>query len=113
MEQVLTLSGRTGTLGRFDGKDSDVPFFEKFFLGGPYNLRGWDYREAGPQISNEPSGGNSYSYLSAEYRSKWRIRCALLFSTTVAFCGRAISNLFQETDCRDGMTIGVLVCESW
>lgn len=67
MEQVVTVSGRTGTLGRFDGKDSDVPFFEKFFLGGPYNLRGWDYREAGPQIASEPIGGNSYSYLSAEY----------------------------------------------
>jgi outer membrane protein insertion porin family len=70
MEQVLSIVGRTGTLGRFDGKDADVPFFEKFFLGGPYNLRGWDYREAGPQISSEPKGGNSYSYLSAEYTFK-------------------------------------------
>ena len=67
MDQVVTISGRTGTLGRFDGEDADVPFFEKFFLGGPYNLRGWDYREAGPQSGKEPSGGNSYSYLSAEY----------------------------------------------
>ena len=70
MEQVLSIVGRTGTLGRFDGKDADVPFFEKFFLGGPYNLRGWDYREAGPQDSSEPMGGNSYSYLSAEYTFK-------------------------------------------
>ena len=70
MEQVLSIVGRTGTLGRFDGKDADVPFFEKFFLGGPYNLRGWDYREAGPQVSKEPNGGNSYSYLSAEYTFK-------------------------------------------
>lgn len=70
MEQVLSIVGRTGTLGRFDGKDADVPFFEKFFLGGPYNLRGWDYREAGPQTSSEPKGGNSYSYLSAEYTFK-------------------------------------------
>jgi outer membrane protein insertion porin family len=70
MEQVLSVVGRSGTLGRFDGEDSDVPFFEKFFLGGPYNLRGWDYREAGPQTSNEPRGGNSYSYLSAEYTFK-------------------------------------------
>ncbi len=67
LEQVATLSGRLGTLGRLDGTDSNVPFFEKFFLGGPYNLRGWDYREAGPQLANEPTGGNSYSYLSAEY----------------------------------------------
>ena len=70
MEQVLSVVGRTGTIGRFDGNDADVPFFEKFFLGGPYNLRGWDYREAGPQDESEPMGGNSYSYLSAEYTFK-------------------------------------------
>ena len=70
MDQVLSIVGRTGTLGRFDGKDADVPFFEKFFLGGPYNLRGWDYRDAGPQSLDEPNGGNSYSYLSAEYTFK-------------------------------------------
>ena len=70
MDQVLSIVGKTGTLGRFDGEDADVPFFEKFFLGGPYNLRGWDYRDAGPQSLNEPNGGNSYSYLSAEYTFK-------------------------------------------
>ena len=36
-------------LGALMEMNADVPFFEKFFLGGPYNLRGWDYREAGPQ----------------------------------------------------------------
>lgn len=71
MEQVLSISGRTGTLGRFNGEDADVPFFEKFFLGGPYNLRGWDYRDAGvDQSVNEPEGGNSYSYGSLEYTFK-------------------------------------------
>ena len=71
MEQVLSVSGRTGTLGRFNGEDADVPFFEKFFLGGPYNLRGWDYRDAGVNPSvNEPEGGNSYSYASLEYTFK-------------------------------------------
>ena len=70
MDQVFSIMGRTGTLGRFNGEDADVPFFEKFFLGGPYNLRGWDYREAGPQESNEPMGGNSYSYAGLEYTFK-------------------------------------------
>lgn len=71
MEQVLSISGRTGTLGRFNGEPADVPFFEKFFLGGPYNLRGWDYRDAGIDSSiNEPEGGNSYSYASLEYTFK-------------------------------------------
>ena len=71
LEQVLSVSGRVGTLGRFNGKESDVPFFEKFFLGGPYNLRGWDYRDAGVDpVIGEPEGGNSYSYASLEYTFK-------------------------------------------
>ena len=75
MEQVLSFVARAGTLGRYNGKDSDVPFFEKFFLGGPYNLRGWDYRDAGPQNNvsgeaKEPTGGNSFAYFGAEYTFK-------------------------------------------
>ena len=71
MEQVLSVSGRTGTLGRFNGDPADVPFFEKFFLGGPYNLRGWGYRDAGVDpLIKEPQGGNSYSYGSLEYTFK-------------------------------------------
>ena len=67
MEQVLSISGRTGTLGKFDGEDANVPFFEKFFLGGPYNLRGWDYRDAGLMKMVSLKGGNSFSYASLEY----------------------------------------------
>ena len=70
MDQVFSIMGRSGTLGRFNGEDADVPFFEKFFLGGPYNLRGWDYRDAGPQDGTEPKGGNSYSYAGLEYTFK-------------------------------------------
>jgi outer membrane protein insertion porin family len=71
MEQILSFSGRTGTLGRINGKKADVPFFERFFLGGPYNLRGWDYRDAGVDpLQGEPEGGNSYTYASLEYTFK-------------------------------------------
>jgi len=73
MEQVLTISGKFGTLGKFEnGQDADVPFFDRFFMGGPYNLRGWDYREAGPLFagSDEPEGGNSLSYATLEYTFK-------------------------------------------
>jgi outer membrane protein insertion porin family len=70
MDQVLSVSGKMGVLGKFDGTKANVPFFEKFFLGGPYNLRGWDYRDAGPNDSGEPLGGNSFSYASLEYTFK-------------------------------------------
>ena len=32
MEQVLSISGRAGTLGRFNGEDADVPFLRNSFL---------------------------------------------------------------------------------
>ncbi|HYF34865.1 MAG TPA: outer membrane protein assembly factor BamA [Prosthecobacter sp.] len=46
---------------------ADVPIFERLFLGGANNLRGYDYREAGPKdVTGEPIGGNFSIYGSAE-----------------------------------------------
>jgi outer membrane protein insertion porin family len=48
--------------------DSEVPIFERQFLGGAYNLRGFDYRDAGPKDSvGEPIGGNMSLFGSIEY----------------------------------------------
>ena len=45
-----------------------MPFFDKFFLGGPYTLRGFEYRQVGPKNNfGEPTGGNSYGFMSIEY----------------------------------------------
>ena len=50
-----------------------MPFFERYFLGGAYSLRGFKYRDVSPQerglhdIHNEPVGGNSYYFAYAEY----------------------------------------------
>ncbi len=69
MEQVFSLIGRVGTISEFQG--DTVPFFEQFFLGGPYTLRGFDYRDVGPLDQKgsliEPKGGHSYGFLSLEY----------------------------------------------
>ena len=64
-----------------------VPFFERYFLGGPYTLRGFKYRHVGPQesgingIGNDPIGGNSYYMASAEYSIPIieRVRVALFY----------------------------------
>jgi outer membrane protein insertion porin family len=49
-----------------------VPFFERFYLGGPYTLRGFAYRDVGPREQrpngwDETVGGDTYFMLSAEY----------------------------------------------
>jgi outer membrane protein insertion porin family len=66
-EQVLSIIGRAGVVDSF-GSSTDVPFFDKFFLGGPYTLRGFEYRQVGPRNQfGEPTGGNTYGFLSLEY----------------------------------------------
>jgi outer membrane protein insertion porin family len=53
--------------------NNDVPFFERWYLGGAYSLRGFRYRDATPQergirgVGDEPIGGNTYWVSTAEY----------------------------------------------
>ncbi|VGO15326.1 Outer membrane protein assembly factor BamA [Pontiella desulfatans] len=45
-----------------------VPIFDRLFLGGSYNLRGYEYRDVGPTDpdTEDPVGGNSKGYWTAE-----------------------------------------------
>jgi len=69
---VLELIGRTGVAEEFGGTP-DVPFFERYYLGGLYTLRGYEYRAVGPReptqdgTEYEPVGGKTYWFGSAEY----------------------------------------------
>ncbi len=66
--QVLSLIGRAGTVVAHSGAER-IPFFDRYFLGGPYNLRGFDHRDLGPVegVDNDRVGGSSYGFFSAEY----------------------------------------------
>lgn len=64
-DQSLKIGGRIGTMHSYSG--SYVPFFERLYLGGPYNLRGFRYGHVGPFIDDEPTGGQSRFYITAEY----------------------------------------------
>ncbi|MGA2445100.1 MAG: outer membrane protein assembly factor BamA [Opitutaceae bacterium] len=65
--QVLGLIARGGVIENF-GKSTDVPYYDHFFLGGPDDLRGFEYRDVGPKDTlNEPLGGKTYGMFTAEY----------------------------------------------
>ncbi len=65
--QVLALIGRAGVIQNF-GDSTDVPYYSKFYLGGPTTLRGYEFRDVSPRDQfNEPVGGKSYGFFSAEY----------------------------------------------
>src|SRR5579862_50073 len=67
----------TGRAGVADGLGTeDVPFYDRYYLGGLYNLRGFKYRNIAPrqpfditepQVPSEPIGGDSYWFGSLDY----------------------------------------------
>jgi outer membrane protein insertion porin family len=50
------------------GDTSDVPYTERFFLGGYSNMRGWEYRGVGPNTGDTANGGQTMLNASLEYR---------------------------------------------
>ena len=55
---ILLLNGEISTVSQW-GSGNEVPIFERLFLGGSNNLRGFPYREIGPKENGEPTGGQS------------------------------------------------------
>jgi outer membrane protein insertion porin family len=64
---VLELGGRSGVAEAMRG--DTVPFYERYYLGGLYSMRGFEYRAISPREPGfiEPIGGNSFWFGSAEY----------------------------------------------
>ncbi len=72
---VLELVGETGVADSYDNT-GNVPFYDRYYLGGLYSLRGFRYHGVAPRErpflpaeggSREPIGGNTYWFGSAEY----------------------------------------------
>jgi outer membrane protein insertion porin family len=64
---IFELGGRAGVVESYD-TTTRVPIHERYFLGGLTSLRGYKYRQVGPRdLSNEPIGGSTYWYSTAEY----------------------------------------------
>ena len=92
-EQVLAVIARTGVVDSFGKSDRPVtrdvtytdsttnqlvtapfsyvpgvPFYDRYFLGGPQDLRGYEFRTVGPKdVTGEPIGGRTYGFFSLEY----------------------------------------------
>jgi outer membrane protein insertion porin family len=76
---VLELVGRAGVADSVSA--GDVPFYDRYYLGGLYSLRGFRFRDIAPRdptfgpngtgsnptMPNEPIGGDTFWFGSAEY----------------------------------------------
>ncbi|PYL07404.1 MAG: outer membrane protein assembly factor BamA [Verrucomicrobia bacterium] len=66
-DTVLLLNAEVATVDTW-GNGTEVPIFERLYLGGANNLRGFPYREVGPQdATGEPIGGQSMARATIEW----------------------------------------------
>jgi outer membrane protein insertion porin family len=70
---VLEVGGRTGVADTVGS--GDVPFYDRYYLGGLYSLRGFKYRNVAPRdpsagqnnMTTDPIGGDTMWFGSLEY----------------------------------------------
>ncbi len=63
---IFSIDGAISTVDSLNGQR--VPIFERLFLGGANDLRGFDFRKVGPKDrTGEPLGGLTSAYVSFEY----------------------------------------------
>ena len=66
-DTILLINGEIATVSHYS-YGSGVPIYERLYLGGSNNLRGFPFREVGPQDSNgEPLGGQSMARTTIEW----------------------------------------------
>ncbi len=69
LDQNLSIIARLGSVDPF-GSSDEVPFYDRYYLGGPDPLRGYDFRDIGPRdplVPSESVGGNAFGLVSLEY----------------------------------------------
>ena len=66
-DTILLFNGRIATVDTW-GDGNRVRIFDRLFLGGSNDLRGFDFRDVSPKdINGEPLGGRSLARLTVEY----------------------------------------------
>ncbi len=81
LDNILLLNGEVAVIDSWGG-GNEVPIFDRLFLGGANNLRGFDYREVSPKDQNgEPLGGRSLARVTVEdtFPIIPKVRFALFF----------------------------------
>jgi len=65
-DMILTIAASTG-VADFYNTSTEVPLFDRFFLGGSRSIRGFGNRDIGPiDNNNEPLGGDTMAYTNLE-----------------------------------------------
>ncbi len=66
-DNILLINAEAATVDTW-GSGDHVPIFDRLFLGGSNNLRGFNFRDVGPKdVDHEPLGGQSMARATVEY----------------------------------------------
>jgi outer membrane protein insertion porin family len=114
---ILNVRGQVESVEAFGNSKDDasedpnsygegVPIFDRLFLGGSYTLRGFEFRDVGPQQAGDPIGGNSSAFATAEltYPLFKQIRGAVFYDWGFV---NVDSWDFETEDYNDNWGIGV------
>lgn len=105
-DTIFLVNGEVAAVSTWAGGDH-VPIFDRLYLGGSNNLRGFKYRYAGPKDENgEPIGGNTLARLTFEYTFPIieRVRGAVFYDTGLVGRGSYQASL---NDLNSDVGIGV------
>ena len=100
-DTILTLTGEVASVNSWDNSDH-VPIFDRLYLGGSNNLRGFKFRDVGPKDENDdPIGGNSMARATVEYTYPIidRVRGALFYD--VGFVNAGSGNFSPDNVASD------------
>ena len=65
-DMILMIGGATGVADNY-GSSTEVPLFDRFFIGGSRSVRGFNNRDIGPvDDNNQPLGGDTMAYDNVE-----------------------------------------------
>ena len=81
-DTILILNGEAAAVQAWSGT-SEVPVFDRLYLGGSNNLRGFGFRDVGPKEKGQPIGGTSLGRATVEYTFPVvdRVRGAMFYDT--------------------------------
>ena len=108
MRHVFAFKTSLGYAHDYDDTDF-IPIFERYFLGGPRSLRGFDYRGAGPTEDGVEIGGTVRHYGSLDYT--WPLLENSMRGTVFADFGNLSEDInnFEFDEYRLGVGGGVIL----
>ncbi|MDR3116978.1 MAG: outer membrane protein assembly factor BamA [Puniceicoccales bacterium] len=109
--QTISFLGKIGTMRAY--RREWVPYFDRKFLGGVNDMRGFDFRGIGPRdMRGEAFGALTYCYGAAEYSIKLAEPLRLVFFGDAGYAGRRWMNLDNPLYADAGMELRLFVMGS-